>query len=310
MASNDKDLDRQPTMRDLIALLSDKSSKEDIETIKKHISSYKEEQNEKISAIESNVTNIAESTQINSGRIETLENTIETLKQDKLRNNICISGMPDGWDGNSNELVLKIAKKLNVNVSSNDFTAYTTSRNKFVIASFHNFAHKQTLLNKLRVKKSLMVEEVYASIKSNNQIYLNEHLTPYFSHLFQIARKAKKDNKLTSATSHGGKIRVRKHKDDAPTIITNENQLQQIIELYIELNTSTGSSAENVDNNNNKGNNSQSAKDTHSSKNNNNTDKRTRKNVMMGPKSERKRKANRNSPGIDQPPAKKGISQY
>lgn len=162
MSSVDKNLDRQPTMRDLIALFSDKPSEKDIEAIKDQISSYKEEQNEKIAAIESNVNNITESTHINSGRIETLEN--ESLKQDKLRNNICFSGMPDGWGGNSNELVLKIAKILNASISSNDFTAYTTSRNSFVIASFHNYAHKQTLLHKMRIKKSIMAEEAYTPI--------------------------------------------------------------------------------------------------------------------------------------------------
>lgn len=75
-----------------------------------------------------------------------------------------------------------------------------------------------------------MVEEVF-KMKLNSQIYLNDHLTPYFNNLYLIARTAKRDGKLASATSHGGKIRARKNANDAPIVITSENQLQTLIEM-------------------------------------------------------------------------------
>lgn len=75
-----------------------------------------------------------------------------------------------------------------------------------------------------------MVEEVFSHV-SNSQIYLNDHLTPYTTRLFLIARNAKKDGKLASATSYGGIVRIRKNRDDAPTPITNETLLQNIIDM-------------------------------------------------------------------------------
>lgn len=88
-----------------------------------------------------------------------------------------------------------------------------------------------------------MAEEIFSNIKSNNQIYVNEHLTPYNSALFLTARRAKKDGKLASATSHGGRIRVRKNADDAPTVVTNNYQLQQTIDMEIDAGTEEDASS-------------------------------------------------------------------
>lgn len=74
-----------------------------------------------------------------------------------------------------------------------------------------------------------MVEEVFATT-SNSQIYINEYLTPYFNRLFLIARTAKRDGKLASASSFGGRIRARKSIDDAPILIVSESQLQALID--------------------------------------------------------------------------------
>lgn len=45
-----------------------------------------------------------------------------------------------------------------------------------------------------------------------------------------MARKAKADGSLTSVTSYGGKIKVRKTSSDIPCIIYTENQLQAHID--------------------------------------------------------------------------------
>lgn len=231
--SNDN-LDRQPTMRDLIQLLSDKASKADIDDIKSQIVEYQLDHHNKFEIMENKMYDVETTVNNNSDRVSALESTIEQLKQDKLRNNICISGMPTNWDGNTVKLLLNIANKININITSADFKSYTTPNGKFVIVSFYNYLHKQSLLNKMRTKRSLMFEEVYTAVKSNNQLYINEHLTPYYSSLFKVARQAIKDGKLVSATSYNGRIRIRKHKDDSPTIVNNIDQLNAIIEFNIE----------------------------------------------------------------------------
>lgn len=164
-----------------------------------------------------------------------LEDTIQILQQDKLKNNVCISGAPIDAARDTTEIVKKIAKALGVTLTPADFTSYPVTNGKFIIASFDRSVHKQLLMNKVRVKRSLMVEEVFgAGQRSNSQIYINDHLTKHFNQLFLTARAAVKDGKLATASSIGGKIRVRKSKGDFPRTIYNLDQLQMEIDAEID----------------------------------------------------------------------------
>lgn len=115
-----------------------------------------------------------------------LEASIECLKQEQFKNNICVSGVPSaklGENTNTNDIIIAIARALGIELTHTQFSSYAVTNNKFVIVHFFNHKHKQTLINKIRIKKSLMAEEVFGS-SSNSQIYLNDHLTPYFNKLY------------------------------------------------------------------------------------------------------------------------------
>lgn len=224
----------EPTMSDLFQLLKNCASKDDIQDIKSQITASNIETAEKIEDINRRISNVEEANTEHASKLEMLEANIECLKQDQLKNNICISGVPSAKfssENKTNEIFISIAKALGAEFTQSQFSSYAVANNKFIIVHFFNLKHKQTLLNKIRIKKSLKVEEVFG-IKSNSQIYLNDHLTPYFSNLYLIARKAKKENKLASASasSYGGKIRARKSAQDAPTVIICENQLHLLID--------------------------------------------------------------------------------
>lgn len=202
------------------------------EYIEQQLAAYTSETNIKINSMEKKVDNLTANNDTNSNRLDYLESQLESLKQDRLKNNICISGVPlDLFETmNAAEIMITIANKLGADINNSHFSAHPVSNKRFIIANFYNYKHKQTIINKIRVKRSLMVEEVF-SYSSNSQIYLNDHLTPYITRLFLIARNAKKEGKLASATSYGGIVRVRKNQNDAPTAITNEAQLQNIIDM-------------------------------------------------------------------------------
>lgn len=209
---------------DLFTLMQ--TIKDDTQEMKANVNSYTVTTNSKLEEKNHRINNVSDHSAENRQKIEKLEESIEILKQDQLRNNICISGVPADKIMNAitKDIVIAIAKKLGIDLSP----SYPVAKNKFIICNMYNITHKQSLLNKIRVKKSLLVEEVFGT-QSNSQIYLNDHLTPYFNRLFLIARTAKKEGKLASATSNGGKIRARKC-IDAPCIIYSERQLHEIIE--------------------------------------------------------------------------------
>lgn len=222
----------EPTLNDLYTLMKQMATREHIDAIQQQITTYTNETNAKIATMEDKVENAMSSNANNNNRIEYLEIQMESLKQDRLKNNICISGVPTNiiTQDNTSDAVIAIAKKLGVDINYQNFSSYAVANNKFIIVNFYNYRHKQTLVNKIRVKRSLMVEEVFAG-ESNGQVYLNDHLTPYFNQLYLMARNAKKEGKLASVTSYGGKIRARKNQSDAPTLITHQTQLQNIIDM-------------------------------------------------------------------------------
>lgn len=229
----------EPTMADLFNIMT--ATRADISEITARIDRCTNETNEKVQNLQANVESIAAQSTENSDRIERLEASIEQMKQNQLLNNICISGVPPELiDGNNtSEIVVKIANKLGVQLSAGQFSSYSVANNKFIIARFFNMKHKQTMQNKVRAKRSLMVEEVFTHT-SNSQIYLNDHLTPYMNKLFLLARKAKQEGKLASVTSHGSKIRARKSNNDVPIVVVSEKQLHTLIDMDY-CNTSTES---------------------------------------------------------------------
>lgn len=223
----------EPTMRDLFNMLQNCPSKNDLETIKSQIVASNNETIARVDDIACR-TNIIEDTQRQHiDKIQMLEINMELLKQEQLKNNICVSGIPPALvnkENSTSKLIIAIAKTLGIDIAASQFTSYAVANNKFVITHFYNMSHKQMLINKIRAKRSLMVEEVFQQAKSNSQIYLNDHLTPYFNRLYLTARNAKKEGKLASASSYGGKIRARKSEEDVPILITNENQLLALID--------------------------------------------------------------------------------
>lgn len=219
----------EPTIADLFSELQKLASKNDINHVSDEIKSFYAQSKDRFENIETKMSTIEQTHNEHNDAITELAVNVEQLKQDKLRNNIRISGIIPDWDGDCKGLVMKIITKLNVQATVNDFTTYTTANNKFVIVSFYNYVHKASLLNKMRVKKSLMVEEIFPSAKSNSQLYFNDHLIPYFNELFITAFKAKKNGTLCSASSWGGRVRVRKSQSDPPIVINTMAQLEYIL---------------------------------------------------------------------------------
>lgn len=233
----------QPTIADVYELLTKCASKNDLTNITKQIQSFTTETTNRLQVVDEKIEEIATTSSRNTDRIDSLEATVESLKQDQLKNNLCISGVPPEILNNidSADAVIAIAKALNVELNVHHFTSYTIANNKFIIVQLYNIKHKQGMRNRIKIKKSLMVEECFNGA-SNSQVYLNDHLTPYFNSLFVMARKAKIEGKIASVSSYGGKIRVRKLASDSPTIVTTEKQLIALINHECDLTSDTDSS--------------------------------------------------------------------
>lgn len=151
--------------------------------IKNEIRTHNNEKNIKIDHITEWIDEIVTTSDQNTNKIDELESNIECLKQDQLKNNICVSGVPSDLikDKHPSDIVIEIAKALCLELTQAQFTSYAIANNKLIIIHTHDINTK--ILKKIREKKSLMVEEVFG-IRSNSQVYLNDQLTPQFSKIF------------------------------------------------------------------------------------------------------------------------------
>lgn len=164
-----------------------------------------------------------------SHRIDSISNQLEILKQDRLRNNLRLTGLPPTAYDNITDTIMKIVNALQLDLLPSDFIAYTDRNHSSVILAFDNYAHKRYFMDTMRKRNELLVEEVL-QVQSNSKIFCNDQLTPYFASLFQKAWQAKKNNQLYAASSLGGRIKVRKTEASNFILVQSEAHLSEIIE--------------------------------------------------------------------------------
>lgn len=76
------------------------ASKDDIDDIKSRIDNLKTETNTKIEAVDQKVITMSAQSNEQANKIESLQISVELLKQEQLKNNVCISAVPpciDKW---------------------------------------------------------------------------------------------------------------------------------------------------------------------------------------------------------------------
>lgn len=118
---------------------------------------------------------------------------------------------------------------LQLNLIPSDFTVYADRNKSSLIVSFAAQSHKRMLMNALQQRKSLLAEENFPSIESNSNIYANDQLTSYFASIFQAAWKAKKEGLIFSASSLGGKIKVKRFENSPATVVDTHQQLNNLL---------------------------------------------------------------------------------
>lgn len=220
-----------------------------MEQIKQLLESKFTETNTKIEAIQVTINNdvagIKDALQTQSNRIDQIENElqnkcevnqfediaiqIEILKQERLRNNVRLTGLPNIAFENPTKTIMQIDRLLELRLLPTDVTAYADRNHSSLIVSFNNYVQKRRLLDKMRERRTLLAEEIFTNVRSNSPIYINDQLTPYFASLFKKAWQAKKDKLLVSVSSLGGRIRVKKTATSTIVNIECETDLHNAI---------------------------------------------------------------------------------
>lgn len=126
----------------------------------------------------------------------------ELSKQQALKNNISILGCPKINDENVSEVAIMVFKAFGASFIKSDFSSvYRTTGIKpnftSIIVKFASFEKKLLALNS-KTDKPVKVKDVFVGQQSNVQIYLNNHVTPFFGRLLAAGRQAVKEEIIHS----------------------------------------------------------------------------------------------------------------
>lgn len=124
----------------------------DIDEIQTNITSH----TNRIEIIENDIEAIKNDNQLDDIRLQ-----LELIKQDRLRNNLRLTGLSPVAFDDPVDTIMKIESVLQIGLVISDFTVYADRHKSSLIVSFGNYALKHSFTNELHRRKSLLVEEVF-----------------------------------------------------------------------------------------------------------------------------------------------------
>lgn len=158
----------------------------------------------------------------------------ELQKQLQLRNNISISGMPFDQKENVVDIVdwildglglpeLKAGELINARRISN-------SKSQLIIVSFRDFELKNAVMQ-LKAKKRISLSDIYElrPNEANPHIYINNHLTPFYSNLSYHGRNAISNKLIHSCWVSSRGFLVKLDEDSKPSVIDSVQHLENFL---------------------------------------------------------------------------------
>ena len=162
--------------------------------------------------------------------VDTLKGQKEYMKQDSLKNNIVISGLPLDDNSSENDLnafVVKIIKNMDITLTEQDMKCFKVGKGDKKLA--------KVIFSKPEIKEQIMVKKKTIDLNTNkiglstdNTIYINHDMTPKNQLLLKKARELKQKNQVKFSWYKDGTVYVRKT-TTSPTIrIKSEEDLTNL----------------------------------------------------------------------------------
>ena len=160
----------------------------------------------------------------------------DALEQYTRKNSLEIHGVSESAYTSTEEVVLKLAEALNVDIYPNDIEiSHKLHRKgiKPIIVKFQSHKAKARMYKERTKLKHIRVSDLYpdsttATRVESGRIYLNENLTSYRRDILKRANQMRKDGLLTSAWSMDGKIYVKTSPDGSPIRIYEKSDLENL----------------------------------------------------------------------------------
>ena len=160
----------------------------------------------------------------------------DSLEQHTIKNSLEIHGVSESAYTSTEEVVLKLAEALNVDINPSDIEiSHKLHRTgiKPIIVKFQSHKAKARMYKERARLKHICVSDLYPDSTTttrveSGRIYLNENLTSFRRDILKRANQMRKDGLLTSAWSMDRKIYVKTSPDGRPIRIYEKSELENL----------------------------------------------------------------------------------
>lgn len=184
------------------------------------------------SALKKTVTNLV----VKNNKLETevslLKTGLNTLLQDKLANNLIISGVPVTENENLSKLVVEIGSELKVDISGSKFNVrrlFTKTPNKYanLLVEFEDIKYKTELL-KQKKHHPLLVSQLGFKTETERQIFFFHQLTASYLNVLSEARKLKESHHFRYIWYQNNQVLIKKENNQKVYAVKSLNDLTNL----------------------------------------------------------------------------------
>lgn len=157
---------------------------------------------------------LVEKTNYLEKEVNSLKGELNYMHQDKLRNNLIIQSISKLATESLEKVVPAIAKALNVNCNSTEYTVtqiVTKKKSYLLLVKFNCMELKLKFMKAIK-SQGLTTDQIKISGKSR-KIFFTNHLTYYNLDLLQKAQVLKKEHQFEFVWFQSGVVLARKQKD-------------------------------------------------------------------------------------------------
>lgn len=156
------------------------------------------------------------------GNLDVIVSERELMKQQAIKNNICIHGVPLEPKENVMHIAKKLCTALKVKIKESDIvgayrTKPSTKTSGLIVIKCASFDLKVSIMEAKRKFPKLCVSNI-TNFDCDKLVYVNHHLTPYYSKLYFKVKNARINGYFVSERLSGHGIIARKHDNTTITI--------------------------------------------------------------------------------------------
>lgn len=170
----------------------------------------------------------------------------ELLKQQQLKDNVCLHGIPYRENENLKEIVKAVGNAIKVRIGSSDIVRVHRTKPSekspgLIVVKLSSFDMKLKVMEAKRSTAKLTVGHLKLRLEqSNSPIYINHQMTPFYSSLFYKARQAAADGYCKTCWINGSGLSIRMN-DDSVVAIKSADELESLASKQSPCNSSTAS---------------------------------------------------------------------